>query len=129
MLKRLRDTRGQSSLPEYVVTFFIVIAVVVAMSVYIQRGLQARMHDARNYMVQSARNEISSNADFLAAAGNRVGYEYEPYYTVASSIVSRDSTVKTGLLEGGLTGIFRKTTNEQTDAQTISVQLPPVEAK
>ena len=69
MLRRVRHNKGQAILPEYVVTFFIVIAVVVGMTSYIQRSFQARLWDARNYMVNVANAACDNNCHIAAGLG------------------------------------------------------------
>ena len=49
----MKNQRGTTSLAEYAVTVFLVIAVVTAMTMYVQRTLQARMRDARHYMAKT----------------------------------------------------------------------------
>ena len=87
-----RNNKGQSSLPEYVVTFFVVIAAAVTMTIYIQRSLQAKTRDARDHMFSAAAKEC--DADCRAAAGisgNGIPREYEPYYGYINSQTRRDS--------------------------------------
>lgn len=48
-----RDQRGVSTLSEYAVTVFLVVVTISAMSLYVQRTFQGRVHDARHYMVKN----------------------------------------------------------------------------
>ncbi len=127
---RLHSQKGQASLPEYVVTFFVVIGAIVAITVYVQRGLQARTYDARNYMVAQAAKDC--DADCKAAtsqvSNNAILPEYEPYYGQVDSKTTRESRQDNQLLQGGTTGIFRKIINEETSSDTVSTQLPPKDA-
>ena len=50
---RGQNQHGSTSLAEYAVTVFLVIATLTAMTVYVQRTFQARMRDARHYMVST----------------------------------------------------------------------------
>ncbi len=136
MARGMIGKKGQSSLPDYVVTFFIVIAAAVAMTTYIQRSLQAKTKDARDYMVGLAANECDS--DCRAAAGingNSIPREYEPYYGHVDSQTRRDSDVRTGFIGG--THIVNKQRrlfdemsgrNETVETTSHSEQLPPVAA-
>ncbi len=133
--------RGVATMAEYAVTFFLVIALVMAMAVYIQRTLQGRMRDARIYMVETASSACGSdclNATGLSADSTTIGMQYEPYYIQTNAVISRqDQNVKT--LEGvgyydsqGIprfgTGIFRAQTNAQNQAAANSNQLAPAAA-
>lgn len=122
------DNRGQSSLPEYVVTFFIVIATVVAMTVYIQRSLQARIKDSRDYMVGLA--SANCDGDCRAAAGisgSSIPREYEVYYGRVDSSTSRNSSVNADLIGGAdrADRQFYKNTEETVETTSTSTQLPP----
>jgi hypothetical protein len=85
MLKLLKNNRGQNTAVEYVVTFFLVVGILSAMSVYIRRTIQGRMRDAQLYMAKTVAE--------AAPAGNfTVPYEYEPYYANAEVIRSHVGT-------------------------------------
>lgn len=71
----LKNRRGQGSMIEYAVLFFIVIAAITGMSAYAKRGVQARVRSARNYM------GIQVNGVYGNMYPSRVlPLEYEPYY-------------------------------------------------
>ncbi|MBI3601834.1 MAG: hypothetical protein HY209_02970 [Candidatus Omnitrophica bacterium] len=127
-----RRQQGVTSLAEYTMTFFLVIAVVVAMTTYIQRSLQARIRDARHYMIAAVSNQCDANCMNATglAGSNTIGEQYEPYYAAVNATVSADSLVRKGLLAPGVgsTGIFRAQTNEQNQSASDSNQLPPVNA-
>ena len=63
------NNKGQTILSEYVMIFFVVIAAAVAMTVFVQRGLEARIHDARNFMITTVTNSGACDANCLNAAG------------------------------------------------------------
>ena len=131
----LRSFKGQTVLPEYVVLFFLAIAAVLGMSLFVQRGLQGRLRDAREYMLDMAAQgcleaDMQSNAVGVSldcqGAGRlknaRLAPEYEPYYgRVASTIHADQNDDET--LNGD--GIFRKQFSRYTDADSTSEQLPP----
>lgn len=120
--------RGQTSLPEYVLLLFIVIAFATAITVYAQRGLQARIVDARNYAVNQARSECGPNC--MKATGDYIGREYEPYYGHIESRTDR-ATEDLSSIEGGVSkkeGIYRKMTDIATSTNTVSWQKPPKDA-
>jgi len=112
--------RRAQVLSEYAITFFLIVAVISAMSVYVKRALQGRIYEARNTMIRTV-NAVSGNV--------AVPLEYEPYYVQTQSEVKRDSTENAMLLGGETPGVAIKDFLEKTQAQTNSVQLPPKEAK
>ena len=59
------NNKGQSILSEYVMIFFVVIAAAVAMTIFVQRGFEARIHDARNFMINSVINSSVCDANCL----------------------------------------------------------------
>ena len=121
MLRNLNNRRAQAVVGEYVLVIFLVLAVVTGMTVYWKRALQGRIHDARDYMVNSVRQRTagSFNGDLYL--------HYEPYYLNTSATVSR-SVDHTSRLLPSLplsSGIFVKTINESTAMQVISETAPP----
>ena len=123
---KFKSSKGQAVVPEYVVGFLLVIAAMIAMTVYLQRAFQARVRDAKIYMMDTAANGCS--ADCKAAAGARDGklaYEYEPYYAKINSAVDRDQNQQRLDL---LTGIFSKQFSQAMQVNSTSEQLPPAEA-
>ncbi len=79
-MRRGMNNKGQAVLSEYVMIFFVVIAALVAMTTFVQRGFEARIHDARNFMINAVINSSVCDANCLAATGGNISYEYEPYY-------------------------------------------------
>ena len=58
-MMKWRSQHGSTSMAEYALTIFLVIGTVVAITTYVKRSLQARMHDARHYMI----TEVSKDCD------------------------------------------------------------------
>lgn len=119
MFRNLKNKRAQAVMGEYLLVIFLVISVVVAMTIYFKRAIQARVHDARDYMVGEVRDRTAGEYD-----GN-LYKEYEPYYTNRSTLIARDSTETKRLLGGATSGIFRKSVNEATSVQSTSETAPP----
>jgi len=124
------DNKGQSILAEHSMVFFVVIAALVIMTVYVQRALQARIHDVRNYVIGQVMNNSSvCDANCVAAAGGNITYEYEPYYEIVGSTVQSASTDTTGatpsLVNYSIGGKYIKGFNSQTAMSATSAQLPP----
>ncbi|MBF0523300.1 MAG: hypothetical protein HQL24_09635 [Candidatus Omnitrophica bacterium] len=122
MLRSLHNIKAQSNIGEYALTFFLVIAVISTMTIYVRRGLQARIYDARNVVREIAK---SRSAEIGNLVDGNVIVDYEPYY--ARTYSNRDvfSQTSRNLTTGAQPGIFKKMINEQTQSSTTSVTLPP----
>ena len=118
MIKRTNFNKAQV-LGEYALTLFLVVGVMTAMTVYIRRVLQARLFDARKYMINTVKS---------APHVGKLKMEYEPYYVDTKSMTDQSIVEQDKLLGGGHTGIFRKTFDDVTNVQTNSTQLPPANA-
>jgi len=120
------NKKGQSILSEYVMIFFVVIAAIVAMSTLVQRGLEARLHDARNFVVNSVKKVCDTNC--LEATGTTIPYEYEPYYaqmladTQHNEETNDESTTGNAVALGA---VYLKLTDDETKTISTSKQLPP----
>ena len=94
------NNKGQTVLSEHVMVFFVVIAAIVAMTIFVQRSFEARIHDARNFMINGIMNSDVCDANCLAATGNAIHYEYEPYYAFSDSFVSQNKVDNQGAASG-----------------------------
>ncbi len=121
MITKLKyfETRRAQVIPEYAITFFLIVAVISAMSMMVKRALQGRIYEARNTMIRVV------NAESPVP----VPLEYEPYYMETRSEVRRNSSETVGLRGGTPPGVATKDFLEKTEANTQSVQFPPKEAK
>ena len=122
------NNKGQSVLAEHVMIFFVVIAALVTMTTFIQRGFEARIHDARNFMIASVMPNSVCDANCLAATGNEISYEYEPYYLQVFSDVSHHENKYQGDTSGNSEGIgakYYKSSRENTSTFASSPQKPP----
>ena len=113
MMKNVyKKNQTAQAISEQILLFFVVIAVITSMSLYVQRSFQAHVRDARHYMY----NMINSAPHI----GNYY-VEYEPYYVKSLSNIKRkaqDSHSEDGQT---LTHMIK----EETSVLTISEQLPP----
>ena len=128
-MSNLHHTRGQV-ISEYAILFFLVVAVITAMTGYLRRVLQARIWDARNTMVNTIANTYYS--DPSNPSSYNMVYEYEPYYVQTQSKNTNDSTSTDSLLSAGsinTTGIFNKEFIAVTTGQTQGQQLPPSDVR
>ena len=115
MLKRVHTKKAQAVFSQYLLTFFLVLGIVGAMTFFIRRALQARIFDGRNGMLRIVRNVYSGP----------LYYAYEPYYANTMTSTVQDVDNNDQLLPAGVTGLFRKSLDETARSQTLSVQLPP----
>lgn len=115
MFKILRHKNGQASMSQYVFVLTMSIGAIVALTVHVQRTLQARVRDTTHYMINNVQN----------ITGVPIAIQYEPYYANVSTIVGRSRNEETRLLGGGATGIFRKTVDGYILVNTNSEQAPP----
>ena len=123
MLKHLKNRRAQAVMGEYMLVIFLVLAVIVSMTIYFKRLVQARIHDTRDYMF----NEV-----IIRTAGDFDGNlykEYEPYYTNVASTITSDVDQTTALVPSLplSSGIYRKVVNEVTSVRSMSETAPPKE--
>jgi len=124
------NKKGQAVLSEYVMIFFVVIAAIVAMTVFVQRSLQGRIHDARNYMIDSVTNTGACDANCLLATGattNQIPYQYEPYYAQVLSDTEHNEALNSGMTNGqaaAIGAVYTKGFSDTSKTIATSVQLP-----
>ena len=145
----MRSHKGQMIFAEQMVLFFIVISAVVATTVYVQRALQARVRNAKIYMVDAAYNGcaqvtsingvvcngtscVTTNSPAIDCAGaanvtqGHFDYEYEPYYAVVNSLVGKNSAA---IMTEQINGVVNREFADQVRVNSESRQLPPSEAR
>lgn len=119
MIKYLKNRKAQAVMGEFMVVIFFVLAATVGMSIFFKRAVQARIHDARNYMVNEVRIRTEGEFD------GDLYYEYEPYYSNVAAFVFKDAKHDTQILPGGSSGIYQKTIDETTRVWSNSQTFPP----
>lgn len=122
------NDKGQSILAEHTMIFFVVIAALLAMTTYVQRAYEARIHDARNFMINAVLNSGVCDANCMAAAGGNVYLGYDPYYLQQVSGITSHARDKLGVTSGkpiALGVIFNTTYNEASSTVATSLQIPP----
>ncbi len=121
MFMKLRGCRAQSVSGEYLLIFFLVVAVISSMTIYAQRALQARFRDVRLAAVAIIRNSYQGT----------IYTHYEPYYANTISTNDRELYRKNEIFGagGGITGVFTQTLDEVTASEATSLQLPPRDAR
>ena len=65
MLRYLKTNKAQAVIGEYVLVFFLAIGMVTAMTIYFKRAVQARIHGARDVMLDIFRKTL----DGITAVG------------------------------------------------------------
>jgi len=117
-----KNKNGQTTVAEYVLVSFVIIASITTMMIYFKRAVQARIYDTRQAMLNIVATEAKGHY-----TGN-IYIEYEPYYTHTETTMSQESTANTeyhGVKFGDWTGKkFRDITNVETTSET----LPPKDA-
>lgn len=122
MIRLRKNEKAQARMIEYAMLFALVMAAAVTMTVYFKRGVQARIYDARNYMISEVRARTAGQFDGNLYMG------YEPYYANTSAVIARDVTERTALDEGGSSGIFTKTYDHTVMIAVNSETAPPRDA-
>ncbi len=110
MLRNLlknKNKKGQNT-AEYALLIALVVAGVIAMQTYAQRTLQARMHDASQYLTSQT-----------STIGNAT--QYEPYYLQSNYNIDRESEDGT-ILGKGLAAKYSSTNRtRQSGGSQVSV--------
>jgi Flp pilus assembly pilin Flp len=84
MFRKFKKTKGQNT-AEYAILIALVIGAVIAMQVYMQRSIQAKMRDAGSFMTTS-----NSMGQAFPGVDNSKS-QYEPYYKASNYETTRDS--------------------------------------
>ena len=117
-------------LSTYVTTIFIIISVAVGMTIYLKRGLQARIEDARKFAVGQVRNfYIGCYYSGETTIPGNIPLEYEPYYLERATNVARDTNQNENYIFNGAGGgrsAFRHTYNDTTVVNTQQWTKPPI---
>ncbi len=128
MFKNLRDNKGQGIAVQYVLVFFIVIAFVSSMSVYVRRVLQSRIQGAGDFLVKQV-YAIHSNAE-MNFLGNLVR-EYEPYYVQSDSrrFTNSDTLRREDVFAPATNvSVYRMDMDDSTAVKSVSKQKRPIDA-
>ncbi len=106
-LLKNKNKKGQNT-AEYALLIALVVAGVIAMQTYAQRTLQARMHDASQYLTSQT-----------STIGNAT--QYEPYYLQSNYNIDRESEDGT-ILGKGLAAKYSSTNRtRQSGGSQVSV--------
>ena len=125
MFKILANRNGQGSVVQYSLTFFLVVAIVTTMSVFVRRAVQGKIFDGKNFMFNIV-GDVYFNSE-LNFRGGGLAIEYEPYYLERDTQRVVDSTgVERGIVSGDAypSGIYQQEPNERTQSISATRQLP-----
>lgn len=101
-----RTGKGQST-AEYAIVIGLVIAAIVAMQVYVKRGLQGKVKDAVDY---------KDSQDTITGTTN----QYEPYYMQSTMTSSQAVSDTESTVAGGGVSRTAQTTATRTGTQTVT---------
>lgn len=104
--------RGQVLL-EYGVVLVLVVTALVAVQLYVQRGLQGRYKDATDSAIKKIRR---AKAEFQAPL------QYEPYYQESDITTASNSQVRRSYLPGGASSTIID--NERASRSGVRYELP-----
>ena len=103
MFRRIRKAQSTA---EYAIVIGLVIAAIVAMQIYVKRGLQGKVKDAVDY--KDSQDTVTGTTA-----------QYEPYYTQSSMSSSQSATDKEEVAKGGGVSRTVDTTATRTGTQKI----------
>ena len=107
MFRKLFHNRKAQNTAEYALLIALVVAAIIAMQTYAQRGLQARVRDTSDY-VDPRWQEAADGQSIFA------GKQYEPYYLQSNYQVTRE-TNETQILGNHLVSKDTKNTRERAE--------------
>ena len=93
--------KGQS-MAEYAIVLTVVITAIVAMQIYVKRGLQGKVRDVTDNV----------GAGLLAAGFAKVTNQYEPYYAQSNFNTTQNQNVNEQYRDGG--AVARNSIREQS---------------
>jgi len=123
-----KEQRGQST-AEYAIVLGVVLAALVAMQIYVKRGVNARVKVGVDEFTNAGTIELGWLDDTNVASGdvklNRTRGQYEPYYAESSFNVLRTSTTEEDidLASNRVTRDIRQATPEETTRKSGGYQL------
>lgn len=121
MLRKLMRNKVAQTTAEYAILIAIVVGAVVAMQVYVRRGIQGRIRNVVDHV------DSGGAADF-----NFTAEQYEPYYNAVASNTTRGSSMSENLGKGGVldrnltedTGQARQTKTGWNETDTAGLPTP-----
>ncbi|MDP2905126.1 MAG: hypothetical protein Q8O22_02330 [Candidatus Omnitrophota bacterium] len=96
---------------EYAILIALIVGAVVAMQIYVKRGIQGRVRDVVDH-VGIGGDVAGENVAFTAA-------QYEPYYAASTTNTTQDTGASEELQAGG--GVDRTSASNVTVNRTVNV--------
>ncbi|MDP2905738.1 MAG: hypothetical protein Q8O22_05495 [Candidatus Omnitrophota bacterium] len=112
MLRRL-GKRAQTT-AEYAILIALVVGAVVAMQIYVKRGIQGRVRDVVDH-VGAGGDVAGQNVAFTAE-------QYEPYYAASTANTEQNTSTDEEMQTGG--GTVRGSTSNVAVNRTVNVSNP-----
>jgi len=113
--------KAAQSLGEYTTVIAIMIAAIISMLYFTQRGLSARINDARGYALTTLDSEIKDI--HLLRGGNaysQVLAEYEPYYTAKETNTRNDTDTFVSI--NGISKNYSRQASSEVKIKTTSTE-------
>lgn len=125
--KKIKNQKAQMIANEYVIVFFVVLAIIAAMSTYFRRAIQSRVRGAYKVMEYTAYARINSSTAVNASrySGSSHHAQYEPYYTESISDITRAGDTNQFAVAGN---ILKKTIDDTTTSDSVTITAPPIDA-
>lgn len=109
MLRKSKN-KGQTT-AEYAIIIALVVGAVVAMQLYVKRGINSRIMDVVDHTGQGG-DIGGSNFQFT-------GDQREPYYLTSSSNTNQQASSSENMAEGGATSRSNSATTSASQTQTM----------
>ena len=106
MLRLLKTNCGQGAFVQYSTTFFLVVAMITAMGVYLRRTIQARIYQATSYSFEEVRRVHRDPQNEIPGV---LWAQYEPYYLNSVTLRSASQALITEIKPGGKDGYVEYT--------------------
>jgi len=107
----LRKLKKAQTTAEYAILIGLVVGAIVAMQVYVRRGLQGRIKDVVDH--------VGVGGDVGGSEFNFSGRQYEPYYLSSERTTTQTSTDTEAMEEGG---VYTKSTDRETEVEATETR-------
>jgi hypothetical protein len=111
MLIQLKKSKAQTT-AEYAILIALIVGALLAMQIYVKRGLQGRVRDVVDHT--GAGGEVGGETLEFSGA------QYEPYYLTSQADTSQQTTEGENVQTGGAVGRTSTTTTKATREQAIN---------
>ena len=116
------NKKAQVITGEYVLVLFILLGIMTAMTIYLRRGIQARIYDARHAAIEVVQD---STQGYLTS---NLYHEYEPYYTESETNMMVETEDASEIFPKGWGEDIWKNIVVETNTQSVTETKPPKDA-